>query len=179
MRKTLFALSLLLASLASAPASSAQNDNAKPTVPNHFYHLKLVLQELDADGKVINSRSYSTTISTEKNSRGSIRARTRIPVSTNSQDPKQLDWVEVGSNFDVNNVNELDRQLSFHISADITSYVGTAPISNSPYLEPVTRQNKWESSLLIPVGKPTVIFTSDSFDSKGATQAVATATPIP
>jgi hypothetical protein len=183
MRKAIFAFSLLLASLACAPALSAQDDGAqstiKPATPSHFYHLKLVLQNLDADGKVVNSRTYSTTISTERGTRDSIRAQTRIPVNTDTQNTKQLTWVDVGSNFDVDRINELDRQLAFHINADITSYVGTAPIGGSTFLEPVTHHNKWESSLLIPIGKPTVIFTSDSFDSKGATQVTATAAPIP
>jgi len=44
--------------------------------------------------------------------------------------------------------------------------------------QPVVRQNKWQAAVLIPVGKPTVVFTSDALDSKGTMQLVVTATSL-
>ena len=40
----------------------------------------------------------------------------------------------------------------------------------------VTRQNKWQATVLIPIGKSTVVFSSDTLDNKSSMQVVATAT---
>jgi hypothetical protein len=42
----------------------------------------------------------------------------------------------------------------------------------------VIRQNKWDSSVLIPVGKPTLVFSADDLDSKGKMQVELTATKV-
>lgn len=181
MRKTIFAVCLLLASLACAPATRAQNEglppaSAQPQPPVHFYHLKLVVQDLDADGKVINSRSYSTSISTKGGNHSSIRVRTRIPVATGGNN---FSYSEIGNNFDIRDATEIGGQLAFWASADITTEAAPAAIqTDPPAKEPVTRHNQWEAHPLIPLGKPTVIFTSDALDSKGAMQVVATATAV-
>lgn len=194
MRKTIFVVCVLLASLACAPAASAQDNQSqsagKTTEPPHFYHLKLVVQELDAAGKVTNSRSYFTTISTGKelgyNANNSIRTESRMPMASGtfstggpSVMDTQFQYINVGTNFDIHDVHELGQQLSLHVKADISSFGGNAPVGGGNIHEPIIRHNQWESSLLIPIDKPTVIFTSDSLDSKGAMQVVATATPIP
>lgn len=185
MRKTIFVVCLLLASLACMPAASAQDNNAqsagKSAEPVHFYRLKLVVQELNADGKITNSRSYSTIISTDLRSQrpNSIRTKTQVPESTSTIQKQDFTYVNVEANFDIHDMKEFGHQLSFHISADISSYAGNAPIGDSTWTQPVIRHNQWESSVLIPIDKPTVIFNSDALDSKGAMQVVATATPIP
>jgi hypothetical protein len=42
--------------------------------------------------------------------------------------------------------------------------------------DPVIRQNKWDSTVLIPIGKPTVVFSSDDLDDRGKLQVELTAT---
>ena len=44
--------------------------------------------------------------------------------------------------------------------------------------QPVIRQNKWRADLIMPLGKETTIFTSDSLDSTGSIQVLATATAL-
>jgi hypothetical protein len=44
--------------------------------------------------------------------------------------------------------------------------------------DPVIRQSLWQGSVVIPIGKPTVAFSSDTVDSKGGMQLVVTATPL-
>ncbi len=44
--------------------------------------------------------------------------------------------------------------------------------------EPVIRQNVWDSTVLVPIGKPTVVFSSDDLDSKGKMQVEVTATRV-
>jgi hypothetical protein len=42
----------------------------------------------------------------------------------------------------------------------------------------VIRQNSWQASVLIPVGKPTVVFSSDALENKGGMQVSMTATRL-
>jgi hypothetical protein len=53
-----------------------------------------------------------------------------------------------------------------------------APAKDPNLHQPVIRQNKWQAGVLIPVGKATVVFASDSLDSKGGMQVVVTASPL-
>ena len=83
------------------------------------------------------------------------------------------------TNFDIREVKEQGHQLALHVKADISSNGGNASLGGgSNFQEPIIRHNQWESPILIPVGKPTVIFSSDALESKNAMQVVATVTPI-
>ena len=148
--------------------------------PGHFYHIDFVVQELGADGKPTNSRSYAATVSTDPRDHGtSIRTGSKIPIATGSSSssilPTQWQYVDVGVNIDAHNAREIGRQLSLDLVADVSSM--GAP-NDASLNHPVIRQNKWQASVLIPVGKAVVVFTSDSLDSKGSMQVVATATPL-
>jgi hypothetical protein len=44
--------------------------------------------------------------------------------------------------------------------------------------EPVIRQSNWNSRVTVPIGKPTIIFSSDNVSDKGKTELELTATPI-
>jgi hypothetical protein len=152
--------------------------------PAHFYHLDFVVQELGSDGKPTNSRSYAATVSTGIHDRGtSIRTGSRIPIATGSSSSSsnqalvntQWQYQDVGVNIDARNTREVGRQLSLDLVAAVSSIGAT----NDPNLhQPVIRENKWQASVLIPVGKAAVVFTSDSLDSKGSMQVVVTATPL-
>jgi len=41
--------------------------------------------------------------------------------------------------------------------------------------DPVIRQNMWQASVLIPIGKRTVVFSSDALENKGGMQLSITA----
>jgi hypothetical protein len=177
MRKLILAACILLAAFACPVIAAAQDDQkpkdeAKPAEPIHFYHLTLVVQDVDANGKPINSRSYATNVNTDRYSVGSIRTGSKVAIPTDKSG--QLAYIDIGINFDIRRVQEIDRQLSLQLKAEISS---NTPADNSA-LAPVIRHNQWEAPVLIPIGKPTVIFSSDSLDSKGAMQVVATVTPI-
>jgi hypothetical protein len=169
----LFVLTVFLGQSAFAQDSPKTQEPAKTSeVPAHFYHLDFVVQEMGADGKVTNTRSYTATVSTDIRDRGtSIRTNSRIPVPSGAQ----FQYVDVGVNIDARNVRELGRQLSLDLVADVSSVAAT----NDPNLhQPVIRQNKWQAGVLIPIGKATVVFTSDALDSKGSMQVVVTATSL-
>ncbi|WP_348264212.1 hypothetical protein P8935_06685 [Telmatobacter sp. DSM 110680] len=165
-------------------STPAPEPTKAPQAPAHFYHLDFVVQELGADGKPTNSRSYTATVSTDSHDHGtSIRTGSKIPIATGSSSSSsvqalvntQWQYVDVGVNIDVRNTRELGRQLSLDLIADVTSVGAT---NDSALHQPVIRQNKWQASVLIPVSKATVVFTSDSLDNKGSMQVVATATPL-
>lgn len=178
----LWTLTLPLASRAQdadKPAESAKSAEATPS----FYHLVFVVQEVDAGGKPVNSRTYTTTVSTDKHFWGQIRTGSRIPIATgasSSSDAKgsdytQIQYIDVGVNFDLGRVIEVGRQLSLDLTADVSSLADTI---DSTTHRPVIRQNKWRASVIIPIGKATTIFSSDELDSKGSLQVTVTATPL-
>lgn len=151
-----------------------------PPVTHHFYHVDFVVEEIGVDGKAINSRTYSTTVSTDSPWSMSIRTGSRVPIATglasvNGKESTQFQYVDLGVNFDVREVREVGRQLSFNLTADLTGLAGS---SDTVTHQPVIRQNRWQGICLIPTGKPTVVFSSDSLDSKGSTRILVTATSL-
>jgi hypothetical protein len=197
MRKLTIICWLLLLIPALAPRVGAQ-DTAKapetskpPEPPAHYYHLQYVIQELGNDGKPVNSRTYSTIVGTDRHEQFSaIRTGSRVPIITGalhgpSGEAKegkleyQYQYLDIGVNIDTQNVHEVGRQLAIDLKAEISALADTAPSTATGLVnDPVVRQNSWQASVLIPVGKPTVVFSSDALDSKGATQLVVTATPM-
>lgn len=191
MRKILYFCSILLliplvTSQAGAQETSAtQPATAAPAQPVHYYHFDFIVEDLDAAGKAVNSRSYSTTVDTESHSLTSIRTGSRIPVVTGmAGGSTQYTYIDLGVELDVRDVHEVGRQLVFDLTANLSGNLsGEAGVvslkgSTEAQQEPVIRQNKWASKVLIPIGKRTVVFTSDSLDSKGSTRVVVNATPI-
>ena len=166
---------------ANTQAPKAQ-DAAKAAVPPvHYYHLDFVIEELGSDGKPVNSRSYSTTVATGPHGGMSIRTGSRIPVATGSTsangktETTQFQYVDVGVNFDVEEVHEVGSQLSINLTTDLTGL--GEPVDPTTH-QPIVRQNRWRAPVLIPIGKPSVAFKADSLDSKGGTRVVVTATPL-
>lgn len=189
MRRILL-LTVLVLSTFAVPCALRAQDTAKPAEaapPAHakpnFYHLEFFVQELDSAGRLTNGRRYTTSVSTESKFFGSLRTGSKIPIETGSYQDKtsasaaniQYQYVDVGVSFDMSQVEEAGRELSMSLSAELSSVAGSA----DPNLhQPVIRQNKWRATVLVPIGKSTVIFRSDSLDSTGSIQVTLTATPI-
>ena len=168
--------------LAQESANSSEAVKA-PEPTAHFYHLEFTVQETGADGKPTNSRTYSGTVSTSRTDRGfSMRTGSRVPVITgapsgeNKNMPVQFQYIDVGVSIDARDARENGDKLALSLNADISSLADTASGANNG--APVVRQNKWQASVLIPIGKPTTVFTSDVLDNKGGMQLVVTATPV-
>ncbi|MFY9936661.1 MAG: hypothetical protein WAK33_07320 [Silvibacterium sp.] len=138
----------------------------------HFYHLDFVVKELGDEGKVVNSRTYLTTISTEGMS--SVRTGTKIPLRTN--DKGEINYIDVGINIDCQRVHEAAEGLAMQISAEISSLATPIGTGNTP--TPIIRQNRWQSATVLPIGKPSVVFSSDNLENKGKMQVEVTATPM-
>ncbi|HEY1808252.1 MAG TPA: hypothetical protein VGG42_06800 [Acidobacteriaceae bacterium] len=175
-----FTLSLLpVAGRAQTPAEST------PPPPQHFYRLHFAVEELDATGKLTNTRSYEETIATGNAADQQIKTGSRIPIATGSYGSSgvqsslmntQFQYIDLGVNLDVRNVTEYSDKLGFRLKAEISSVARQTEIAGIG--EPVIRQNSWDSTLTVPVGKPTVVYSSDDLDSKGRMQVEVTATRV-
>jgi hypothetical protein len=127
-----------------------------------------------AGGKVINARAYSMTISTGDTGGSSIRAGNKLPSSTGGSGPGSLTYIDVGVNIDCRAAKEIQDQLALNVAAEISS-VAADPSSSTL---PLVRQTKWSSNVIVPVRKPTTIFSSDDPTTKRQTQLELTAIPI-
>jgi hypothetical protein len=148
--------------------------------PAHYYRLNFTVEDVNDAGKVDNTRTYIATIATGQGGRQQIRTGSRIPIATGtSSGSTQFQYIDVGVNFDVLQVKEAGEKLSFSLKAEISSLGQEQhPIAGTPVGDPVIRQNQWDSAVLIPLGKPTVVFSSDDLDSKGKMQVELTATKV-
>jgi hypothetical protein len=134
-----------------------------------YYHLDFVVKELES-GKVSNARSYSMTISTGDTGGFNIRTGNKVPISTGNS----FTYVDIGVNIDCRAAKEIQDQLALNVSAEITSAAVEQPSSNQPLI----RQTKWSSNVIVSIRKPTTIFSSDDPTTKRQTQLELTAIPI-
>jgi hypothetical protein len=161
---------LLLICVLMAGTCFAQTEK-KQDEPQKFYHLDFVLKEVDG-GKVINSRSYSTMISTG-HSFDQIRTGNKVPYQKGAGGNEYFD---VGVNIDCRQAREVDDQLALAVTAEVTNVAPGQTTGSGPL--PLLRQNRWSSDVILPLRKPTVIFSSDDPMSTHKIQVELTATPI-
>ena len=161
----------LLLILCLAGVCAAQETKSSPP-PSRYYKLDFSVKETEG-GRVVNARSYSLSIVTPPeggNLNGGVRTGEKIPFQTPTG-PQQLD---VGVNIDCSRAKEVGDRLGLNISAEISSVAESA--EKTPL--PVVRQTRMNTFVLVPLKKPTLIFSSDEPFSKGNLQIELTATPI-
>jgi hypothetical protein len=141
----------------------------EPSEPAKFYKFDFVIKEL-AGAKILNSRAYSALVSTGK-STAEIRAGSKIPYDAGANNYQQID---VGVSIDLRAVKEVQDRLAFFIAAEVSSVP-----EGSPEGRPTVRQNKWHSDVIVPLKKPTLLFSSENLDAKTQMQVEVTAAPIP
>jgi hypothetical protein len=164
---------ILLCSTLLAAACFAQNEAKPPAPEEKFFHLDFALKEVDG-GKTVNARSYTMTVSTEKSAPPALtRNSSRVPVQVQTN-PPGFNSFEVGTNLDCRNVKEISNGLTFILDASITSL---ASETGTP-AQPIIRTVRWSSPVVVPLRKPTVVFTSDDPSSKRQFQLEVIATPI-
>lgn len=141
-----------------------------PPDQSRFYKLEFTVKELSG-GKVTNSRSY-VTIGRSQNKSQSIRTGDRVPVA---QGINNFSYIDVGVNIDVTDLTQSGNDLRLHVAAEISS----AEKNTDPARpEPIIRRTQWSSSVVLPLRKPTVLFSSDSTGSQSQTQLELVATPL-
>jgi hypothetical protein len=159
-------LAFFLASTASH--AFAQQENKPAPTPEHFFHLSYAVQEVAENGKVINSRIYTTNIGTDGNF-VSLKTGDKIPLRTD--DKGTVQYLDIGINIDSGKAEEVDGKLALKVNAEVSS---NSPVDANT--APVIRQNSWTARVLLPLSKPTVIFSSDNLQDKGRMQVELTAT---
>jgi len=175
MQKTMKFVWIVLAATALGAPSFAQTPEVKPEDPGKYLRLDFTVKELD-NGKVITSRSYSTISSVGPGSSCSIRTGDKIPTQTGD---KQFTYLDVGISIDCNSLRLIGNQLVLHVSADISGQVLDGAKPEALNGAPLIRQNRWNSSTIVTVGKATTLFSFDGATTKRQTQLELTATPIP
>lgn len=178
-----FATMLTLSLLPAAMRAQNPADTAAPS-PQHFYRLHFAVAELDALGKATNTRIYEETIATaggQPVGDQQIKTGSRVPIATgsygsNSTANTQFQYIDLGVNLDVHDASEKGDRLGLRLKAEISSIARQTEIAGTG--EPVIRQNVWDSLVLVTIGKPTVVFSSDDLDSKGKMQVELTATRV-
>ena len=134
MRKSaLILMGFALFTVAAMPQEPKTSDAKAPeartqTADVHYYHLEFVLKELGDDGRVVNSRTYDTSVSSSGKS-SSVRAGTKIPIRTNDKD--EIQYLDLGVNIDCDSTRETPQGLGLHISAEISSIASPTSRRNS------------------------------------------------
>jgi Bacterial type II and III secretion system protein len=169
-----FTLSLLPAAL------PAQNSPAPPPA-QHFYRMHFSVEEINGAGHATNTRSYVETISTANGREQQIKTGSKVPVATGSFGSKavpvtQFQYIDLGVDLGVLDPKEHGDMLSFRLMANVSSIARQAEVAGTG--EPVIRQNTWDSTVTVPIGKPTIVFSSDDLDSTGKMQIEVTATRV-
>jgi hypothetical protein len=172
---------MALAALASAPACMVAQDSNAPKPPDHFYRLNLTVEQTSDAGQVTNTRSYVATIETDAGTQ-EIRTGSKVPVETGTANGNtQFQYIDVGVMFDVRNVKEVGDKLGFTLVTEVSSVApgakDTSGMNPAPG-EPIIRSDKWNSGVLVPIGKPTVVFSADDLEDKGKMQVEVTATRL-
>lgn len=187
MRKVAFCISLLFfvppfltvshAQEPSRASKSATRSDATPA-PAHYYSIHYVLEELDSAGKPVNSRSFTTMVSNGGRRPSTFVVGSRFPIitSTPKNGATEIQYIDVGIKMTATDIHEDGSDLAFDLSVENSSTA--APVTLAGVPEPVLRQNVWNGDVLLPIGKPTIVFKSDSLDSKGSMQLLVTATKI-
>lgn len=164
-----FSTLLLALSLAAGACLAQDNDKSEP---QKFYKLDFVVKELEG-GRTVNSRSYSMTVATPSNGKSSIRTSSQVPFQTS---PGQWTRSGIDTNLDCFQITEIPAGLSLTVVAQVDSMLEEPSTAESGH--PILRHNEWNSAVILPIKKPTVIFSSDDVASKRQMQVELTATPI-
>ena len=139
-----------------------------PPDQSRFYKLEFTVKELSG-GKVTNSRLFVTTGRNQKQIQ-SIRTGDKVPIP---QAGGAFTYMDVGVNIDVFDLTQSGNDLRLVVTADISSAE-----KDSALPQPIIRHTTWSSSVVLPLRKPTVLFSSDASGSKSQTQLELVATPL-
>ncbi len=161
---------LLFAATLAAGLLFAQGDKPPAAEPEYF-RLDFVVKEVQ-DGKAINSRSYSMVVLANTQARSSIRAGIKMPVQEGAS---SIRYVDVGVNIDGNSAQRLQNRLTMNISAELNT---VAPPQDKGSMQTSFRTNRWNAPVIIPIGKPTTLFSSDDLATTRTLQLEVTATPV-
>ena len=177
MRRTMMLMTLAgLMSFGCVAQSAGGEKPPADTTPKKFYHLNFNVQELEGD-HVINGRSYSVIMRLDRERGASIRAGEKVPYTSSAGPTTVWQQIDVGVNIDCRRLEMVDGGISLDVVAEVSSVIEGVKGTNSA-VPPVIRNNKWDSTVTLPLKQPTVLFSSDDPASKRRMQLLATVTLV-
>ncbi len=163
-------LTLYLAgNMLSAQSASLPVNKEDAKAELKYYRLDMVVKEVE-DGRTVNSRTYSTNASTDNSS--SVRTGSKVPTTTTGS------YIDIGVNIDYSKIRDLGDSVALGVIADVSSVPNSDASTLTEHGAPLIRQNRWSSTVVVPLRKPTTIFSSDDVTSKRKMQVELTATPL-
>jgi hypothetical protein len=178
-------IAAILSAIFLAPALlCAQNTQGTPEASSAQTgpHLKLVCRilQIGADGKLAGSHSYSIIVAanTGHASPSQIRSNDRVPFAVGNPASAQYQYENVGTNIDTSGVKLSGNQLTVNLNVSLDAVPKNDVPTEKPVSATVVRQLKWQSDVIVTVGKPTIVFTSDNPSDTGKTELELTATEI-
>jgi hypothetical protein len=173
---TMLAVLALVSSKAAAQEKTAPpEDRADKSI--NVYRLDFVLKEI-ADGKVINTRSYSVVA--REGETNKLRSGARYPIATGISPGvpggPSFQYLDIGVNIDCRVVqHERYLDLNAIIDSSSISWPDNASAHSSPN-QPVISQIRSETRSLVKPNTPTMISTMDDPGSKHRFQFQVTVT---
>jgi hypothetical protein len=188
-------IAAILSAILLAPALlCAQDTQSHPDTSSTQagQHLKLVYRTLQigADGKTLSSHSYSTIVvaNSAHPSTSKIRSNDRVPIATGSYASgngvvsslvnTQFQYQDVGTNIDTSGPQLSGNQFTANLFVSLNEVAKNDVVTEKTIPAPVIRQLSWQSDVIVTIGRPTVIFTSDNPSDTGKTELELTATEI-
>jgi len=182
-RRIAATLSAILLAPALLCAQSAK-DTPDTSSPQTGPHLKLVYRTLQigADGKVASSHSYSTIVvaNTGHASPSKIRSTDKVPIAVGSPSSgnTEYQYQDVGTSIDTSGAILNGNQLTVNLSVALSEVAKNDVATEKTIPAPVFRALSWQSDVMVTMGRPTIIFTSDNPSDTGKTELELTATEI-
>jgi hypothetical protein len=180
-------IAAILSAILLAPAllcAQGTQEHPDTSSPQTSPHLKLVYRTLQigTDGKTLSSRSYSTIVVANNAPPpiSSIRSNDRVPIATGSPSSgnTEYQYQDVGTNIDTSGAKLSGNQLTVNLSVAVSEVAKNDIATEKPIAAPVVRQLHWHSDVIVTVGRPTIVFTSDNPSDTGKTELELTATEI-
>jgi len=129
------------------------------TAQPRYYRLDFVLRETE-EGKTLNQRAFTINVRSEPaDTHGysnwwTLRAGNRIPVPDGKG---TFNYIDVGVDIDIGAKESDSGALQLEVTSNISSIAADAEKGSAAPI----RQMKVRAAVLAPIGKPTVVFTTD------------------
>lgn len=148
--------------------------------PEHYFELTFRVLDISPSGRLADTKTYKEIIASGPKSSNPSRIRTsdRVQIAVGGKFPNgepAISAFELGTKIDANLAAMLSDSLRLHVTASISSISTAAP---GDAQRPLIRQTTWDSNVIVPIGKPTIIFSSDNSADKGRTELELTARQI-
>lgn len=157
---------------------SSADQGGKPIQP---YRLDFSFSELE-DGKKVNSRHYSMSLTAGSANEMKIGSRVPVAVGEGERIPPQYQYLDLGTNLWAN-LRQSGEDLQLEIRSEISwtkhEDVDVAPRApHTAFTPPVVSQIKINGSTLLQTGKPMIIGMADDPYSNRQFQLEVTATKL-